>query len=540
MSRDSRIQREIKERRVVERPKVHEKDPVHNREENVQRALEALKDELGNEWATSDESILCGYARDQSFKPATYPHIIALPSTTEEVQAVYRIANEYLIDVMPFGTGMTTAGVTIPHYGGIICDLRRMDNILEMSGDNLYAVIEPGVNYLELQVAAQREGCRVTNPSCPATAGVISNHAFCNINAMACKYGFGMDNIIDVEMVLPTGEILSTGPSSYGAARAHVAGPGPDLSPFFRYAFGTYGIVTKMTIRLYPEPAYHTQIFPCFEEDDIGAVAEVTQRIAQDNLTIELAQAMNSFMGIFMGETNKEASKLVSLMPRHLMTTVFGGDTEEESGLKASLTQRLIMEMNPDFDFLPEEALRDLTEDSPLMNLDRWFKYFNVTVRVQRVRGSFLIGALADKLDNLLITEPAMREAVTNQVGTNDNPLRPDDASTYLQPYHMGRSYYMEFDMYTNQGDKDDLFRILGGYFRAFAVAISKGAILAAGATALIKGLVPSMDFFMPAVQPNLVPYLEAFTRMKMLLDPNNISHRRWEYDTGHMKKYIL
>ncbi|HEY5494428.1 MAG TPA: FAD-binding oxidoreductase, partial [Candidatus Anoxymicrobiaceae bacterium] len=190
----SRIREELRARRVVHRPLVMEKDPEHNREENLGKALDALKKALGEEWASDAPSVLCGYARDQSFTPASYPHIVALPSSTEEVQAVYRIANEYLIDVMPFGTGLTTAGLALPPYGGILCDLRRMDEIIEIDGENMWATIQPGVNYLMLQAAAQLVGCRLLNPSTSATAGVISNHLFCNINTMASKYGFGMDN----------------------------------------------------------------------------------------------------------------------------------------------------------------------------------------------------------------------------------------------------------------------------------------------------------------------------------------------------------
>lgn len=536
---NSRIREELRSRRVVHRPMVMEKDPVHNRGENLSKALAALREALGEEWATDAPSILCGYARDQSFTPASYPHIVCLPASTQEVRAVYGTANEYLIDVMPFGTGLTTAGLTLPPYGGIICDLRRMDRIVEIDGENMFATIEPGVNYLMLQAAAQQVGCRVLNPSTSATAGVISNHLFCNINTMASKYGFGMDNIIDVEMVLPTGEILKTGPNSCGAVKGHVPGPGPDVSTMFRYAFGTMGIVTKMTVRLYPEAKFHQQIFPAYEEDVLEVMADALHKIAQDNLSLELAHMMNSFYGIFIGDNNAEASKVAELMPRHNLVTIFGGETEEEADLKAEVTQRMLEEKFPMFDYLPKEALQDMTEDNEFVDLEKWVKFFNVTVRVQRVRGSFIIGALIDKLDNMVGVEKTMREACTNQVGTTDDAFPPDDASTYLQPYHMGRSAYMEYDVYTNQCDKDDLIRILMSYGRATATAMSQGMIIAAGPGALVKGM-PMMDLALPAVQPNMVQFMDTFTKMKMALDPNNISNRRWEYDTQTMKKIFL
>ena len=130
-------------RRVLQRPKRHEANPTHNLPENIVEALARLKEALGDEWASGDEAILAGYARDQSDKPAIYPDIVALPASTDEVAQVYRIANECLVDVMPYGTGVNTVGLTIPLYGGIILDTRRMDQIVEIDRDNLFARVQP-------------------------------------------------------------------------------------------------------------------------------------------------------------------------------------------------------------------------------------------------------------------------------------------------------------------------------------------------------------------------------------------------------------
>jgi len=536
----TRIREEVRERRVVKRPMVFEKDPVHNREENLEKALEALKEALGEEWATNSPSILCGYARDQSFIPASYPHIVCMPGSTEDVQTVYKIANEYLIDVLPYGTGLSTAGATLPPLGGIIADLRRMDKIVEIDGECMFATIEPGINYLELQAAAQRVGCRLLNPSTAATAGVLSNHLFCNINTMASKYGFGMDNILDVETVLPTGEIFKAGGLSYGSIKGAVPGPGPDMSAMFRYAFGTLGCVTRMTIRLYPETPFHQQVFPAYEEDRLEVLADALLKVAQDNLSLELAHLMNSFYGIFIGDNNAEASKVTELMPRHNLLTIFGGETQEEADTKAAVTQRMLEKNFPMFDYLPKEAIEQMTEDNEYVDLDKWVKFFNVTVRVQRVRGSFMIGALIDKLGNMVDIEKMMRNVCTDQVGTNDNALRPDDASTYLQPYHMGRSAYMEYDLYTNQADKDDLIRMLLAYYKSSLKGMAEGMLFAAGVTAWLKGLAPMVDMAVEAMMPNLVELMKAYTIVKMSLDPNNIACRRWEYDTGCGKKFIV
>ncbi len=542
------IAKEIKDRRISGIIFQHEAEPFHNKPEDVARAKEMLAAALGDEWVSDDPVMLIGYSRDQAPLPSIYPHLVVLPETTEEVAEVYRIGNECGVDVMPMGTGLTTMSLHIPMYGGIMMDLRRMDKILEVDGENCYMVIQPGVNYLMAQVEAQKAGCRVLNPSTAATAGVISNHAFCNINTLASKYGFGIDNIIDMTMVMPDGTILKTGPASYGAVKAHVPGPGPDMAPLFRYAFGQLGTVTEMTLRIYPEAEHILYLLPSYEPDDLGAVIEVLYKVANENLTLELASMQNSFFGIFIGATNKESSALADTFPRNVLLSIFSGSTEEEAALKADIISKIILDINPDWDFIPVESVEDLVEDVRSVNLDRWQKFFNVTVRVMRVRGSFLIGALIGHLDNFLKAESKMRVATSDQAGHTDDPLPPDDASTYLQPYHMGRSAYMEYDLYSNQGDKDDNMRMFVTYMRALITGLlGEGLVMACGLIPLTKGMpvalpegLPPVDELMALAMPGAATFMDTMTAFKMAVDPNNISARRWDYETGLCKKIHL
>ncbi len=542
------IAKDIKDRRISGIIFQHEAEPLHNKPEDVARAKEMLAEALGEAWVTDDPVILIGYSRDQGPLPSQYPHLVVMPETTEDVAEVYRIANECEVDVIPMGTGLTTMGLHIPMYGGIIMDLRRMDEVLEVDGENCYMVIQPGVNYLVAQVEAQKVKCRVLNPSTAATAGVISNHAFCNINTLASKYGFGIDNIVDMTMVMPDGTVLKTGPAAYGAVKAHVPGPGPDMASLFRYAFGTLGTVTEMTLRIYPEAEHIFQIFPAYEKDDLECVIDVLYKVANENLTLELAHMQNSFFGVFVGENNKQASALAGSFPRNNLFSIFAGTSMEEAMLKAEIFQRVITGIDPEWEFLPAEAMEDLVGDLRSVNLERWQKFFNVTVRVMRVRGSFLIGALIGHLDNFLGAERRMRVETSDQAGHTEDNLPPDDASTYLQPYHMGRSAYMEYDLYSNQGDKDDNMRMFMTYMRAMMAGIlGEGLLLACGAIPLNKGMalplpegMPKLDDLVPLLMPNSAAFTDAMVDFKMAVDPNNIAARRWDYETGLCKKIGL
>ena len=523
---------EMKERNVVGRPTDYEPDGTHNRKENVARAIDELRAAMGEEWVADDVAITVGYSRDQSFIPAGYPDIVALPRTTEEVQAVYRISNEYLIDVIPYGTGINLFGATIPTYGGLVCDVRRMDYIHEIDEEALFARIGPGVNFLQLQVAAQRRGMRLTNPSTSATAGVVSNMLFCNINTMASKYGFGIDNVIDTTVVLPDGSLMRTGPSAFGSQKAHSSGPGPDLATLLRYGLGTLGTCTEMTVRLYPEPEHVYQLYPAIENEDLGPIIKALYAIAGTGLPIELAHLQNTFYGIFIGDDNREAEKLVAMMPRNNILAVFGGSTEAEARLKVEVCRELVSAADPEFDFIEPEALDMLIGEK--VHLDRWMKYFRETVRVQRVKGTFFVGALVDHLEEFRHVEKEMRAATSAEVGTTDGVFRPDDASAYLQPYHMGRACYLEFDLYTNRSDKDDLLRILPAYIRASGVGFKNGSVFAAGPACMTWGLA---DQALGIMKPYFGVYLRALDSIKRSIDPNNIACRRFEYDTGRRKR---
>ncbi len=529
--------KDMDNRRVLRRPKQMEANPTHNLPENVEKAVKLLKEAIGEEWVSADDAVTCGYARDQSFKHCMYPDIIVLPGSTEDVATIFKIANEYLIDVMPYSTGCNTFGVAIPLYGGIVMDARRMDKIIAIDKDNMYATIQPGVNYCMLQAEAQKQGLRVTNPSAPATVSVLSNHLFCNINLMACKYGFGMDNVIEAQIVMPSGEVMEVGPRAHGMDPAHHAGFGPDMSNMLRYTWGTMGFVSEMTIRVYSETPVDMEFYPAYAEDDLKDLIEALHRLARDNQAREIAHLQNTFYGIFMGDHNKETEAFVDAVPRNNIMAHFGGVTAEEAKIKVDYARQQVQEVSDKFFFIEPEMMVEMVGGK--LHLDRWNKYFRETVRVQRVRGSFIIGALVNTLDNFYDIEKEMRRVVTDQMGTAEGIFRPDDASAYFQPYHMGRMAYLEFDLYTHQDDKDDFLRAYMGYFRALAAGLGNGCIFAGGLAGMIKGW-PGLDTLLPLAKPEFNHLMSLNTALKQTMDPKNICNRRWDYSDGQFTKMSM
>mgnify|MGYP005852716795 CR=1 FL=1 len=395
------LDKDLRERKIIKVPVKHEIEQTHNRPENLAKAYDALREALGEEWVSNDINITVAYARDQSVIPMNHPDIVALPGSTEDVVAIMKIANEYLIDVMPYGTGLNPLGLTIPPFGGILCDTRRMDYILEIDEENMLCTVGPGVTFAQLQTETLKVGMRLINPSTSANATVVSNIMMGNISTLANKYGVGLDHIIGYKVVLPDGTLMECGPKAYGADNAHLPGPGPDVRAFIRGSLGTMGIVTEATLRLYPDPKCVKLIVPVYDGEDWGQIAPALKAISQRNIVIENAYFQNTYMGIFMGENNLESSKILPLLPRHFVVPVTGGMTEEEVEAKGAVCEEDISAVSPEFDFMDWEIVEDIAEGR-LVGIDKFTKFFRESVRVQRVKGSFFVGFGLDHLDNLV------------------------------------------------------------------------------------------------------------------------------------------
>ena len=211
-----------------------------------------LKSIVGSDRVTDDEAILATYAMDSAtpLGRAGYPSFVVLPMTTDEVKGVLEVANRYKIPVVPMSRGANIASMSIPSRGGIILDLRLMDNIIEINTDAAYALIEPGVTFHKLAYEVKKYGFICQLPTASGGASPLANYLMRpsgNLTAM-----WDPDPIIALEVVTPTGYILRTGSASFGinSWRARY-GPFPDLTGLFCCSYGTLGVVTKAAVKIF-------------------------------------------------------------------------------------------------------------------------------------------------------------------------------------------------------------------------------------------------------------------------------------------------
>ncbi len=231
-----------------------------------------LEDVVGRDHVRTDEGALVTFSTDSTPLESGRPDAVVFPASTEEVAGILRVADQLGVPVVPRGSGTNLSGGTIPHRGGIVLVLTRMNKIKEVSDAELVAVCEPGVRTIELAQAAAAKGLLYPpDPGSQTTATIGGNVAECAGGLRALKYGVTRDYVLGVQAVLPTGEIIRSG----GRLVKDVAGY--DLRRLLCGSEGTLAVMTELTLRLVPAPeasGYGMAYFP-----DLAAAARAVSRV---------------------------------------------------------------------------------------------------------------------------------------------------------------------------------------------------------------------------------------------------------------------
>jgi glycolate oxidase len=224
---------------------------------------------------TSPEERWC-YAFDATDR-ARMPDVVVFPGSAAEVAAIVRLANERRFPVVPRGAGTGRSGGSVPIEGGVVLVLTRLNRIIEINKNDLVAVVEPGVILGKLKAAVEAEG--LYYPPDPASAEFCTiggNVAECAGGAVAVQYGVTRDYVLGLEVVLPTGELITAG------TRTMKGVVGYDLTRLFLGSEGTLGVITRITLRLVSKPPARQTLAAGFVT--LTAAAEAVSLILRSGL----------------------------------------------------------------------------------------------------------------------------------------------------------------------------------------------------------------------------------------------------------------
>ncbi len=218
---------------------------------NTKALLAQFKAITGDQYVLADEESLQSYGHDETEDLLFLPDIVIRPRTTEEVSHIMRLCNQYKIPVTPRGAGTGLSGGALPHLGGVLLSTDRMNSILNIDERNLQVTTEPGVITEVLMNAVKEKGLFYPpDPSSRGSCFIGGNIAENSGGPKAVKYGVVKDYVLNLEVVLPSGDIIWTG------ANVLKNSTGYNLTQLMVGSEGTLGIVTKIVLRLIPHPKY--------------------------------------------------------------------------------------------------------------------------------------------------------------------------------------------------------------------------------------------------------------------------------------------
>ncbi|HEV3303983.1 MAG TPA: FAD-linked oxidase C-terminal domain-containing protein [Planctomycetaceae bacterium] len=197
------------------------------------------------------------------------PDVVLFPETREQVVDIVKTCNEFRVPFVPRGAGTSLSGGCLPVGGGVMIALTRMKKILEVNLRDRYAVVEPGLVNVHLTQHLKGTGYHYApDPSSQGACTIGGNVATNSGGPHTLKYGVTVNHILALEVVLPDGSVVELG-SPTGDA------PGYDLTGLFVGSEGTFGICTRITVRLTRNPAAYRTLLGIFE-----TVADATQAIS--------------------------------------------------------------------------------------------------------------------------------------------------------------------------------------------------------------------------------------------------------------------
>jgi glycolate oxidase len=257
-------------------------------------AIAEFEAAVGADGLITGQSQLQTYECDGLTNFRVLPGAVVLPRTADEVQAVVRVCARRKIPFVSRGAGTGLSGGALPAEGGIVIGLARMNRILEVDIPNRFVVVEPGViNAHVTQRVAPQGYFYAPDPSSQSVCTIGGNVAENSGGAHCLKYGFTVTHTLALDVVLPSGDLVTLGSPTLDA-------PGYDLAGVFVGSEGTLGVATKITLRIVKHPEVVQTLLAAFlspqaagqtVSDIISAGMLPSALEIMDTLAIEAAEA---------------------------------------------------------------------------------------------------------------------------------------------------------------------------------------------------------------------------------------------------------
>ena len=245
---------------------------------------DALKAHFGDRCSTA-MAVREHHGRDESSYSVPPPSAVVFAENTADVAAAVKLAAQYQVPVIPFGVGSSLEGHLLAVQGGISIDVSRMNQVLRINAEDLTVTVQPGVTRKAVNEAVKSEGLFFPiDPGADASIGGMTATRASGTNAV--RYGTMRENVLALEVVTASGEVIRTG------TRAKKSAAGYDLTRLMVGSEGTLGVITEISLKLYPLPEAISAAVCSFPS--IEAAVRTTIQIIQLGIPIARVELIDS------------------------------------------------------------------------------------------------------------------------------------------------------------------------------------------------------------------------------------------------------
>lgn len=229
----------------------------------TQTHLSYFKSILSKNQVLFAEEDMLDYSHDETEDYIFIPEVVLIPANTNEVSLIMKYCNEQLIPVTPRAGGTGLSGGALAVHGGVIMSMEKFNKIIEVDTRNLQSTVEPGVITQVFMDAISEHGLMYpVDPSSKGSCMLGGNLAESSGGPRAVKYGTVRDYVLNIEMVLPDGEIIWTGANTLKYASGY------NLTQLMIGSEGTLGVITKIVFKIVPSPKHNLLLLASFYESE--------------------------------------------------------------------------------------------------------------------------------------------------------------------------------------------------------------------------------------------------------------------------------
>jgi hypothetical protein len=437
---------------------------------------EELSKIVGSENIFDDTDTLKNYSQDASLGPLKSPNFVVTPGNTQEVQKIAELANTHSFPIIPVSSGVHFYGNTLPEQGGIILDLKRLNEIFKADERNRAARIGPGVGWGTLQEELEKHNLRALNPLLPHKLKSALSSSLEREPMLIPKTEYG-EPILTMEAVMPNGEVFRTGSAAVGPPDTTEldlvapSGPGLDFFRLFQGAQGTFCIVTWANVKAIPLPRAEKYFYLPFNKTEVGIelmYAIQRKMIGAESLILNRFNLALIFSEKWPGDFEKLKK---NLPPWVIIQCLSGGERFPEE--KIAYEEEVLIEIGKGIGVEPSGNFQELFNSKKSISDMLRKPWEKEPYWKERYKGGSSNIFFYTTLNRI----PEFVSRIDNYADSNG--YAQEEIGYYIQPVERGRACFLECNFSYDPKKTDECENALQFHTQLSEILFDMGAVFA-------------------------------------------------------------